>query len=211
MNVEVPPATPLARVHFAGSSGGSLLALSPDGARLVVSLRGADGKTRLHTRMLHQSQIAPLAGTKNAHGPFFSPDGAFIGFFADGKMKKMAVEGGAAVTLCDAPLGYGGSWGDDGNIIAALERTTGLSRIPSAGGTPAPVTKLNAGERAGREDCPRIGDRARGSRPPASATDGRGSYDRIWSGYVLNFHLTSREQAENSHYWARPADCTSKA
>ena len=56
------------------------------------------------------------------------------------------MEGGAAVTLCDAPLGHGGSWGDDGNIIAALNQTSVLSRVPSGGGTPVPVTKLNAGE-----------------------------------------------------------------
>jgi len=56
------------------------------------------------------------------------------------------VEGGAAVTLCDAPSARGGSWGDDGNIIAALTTNDVLSRVPSAGGTPAPVTKLNSGE-----------------------------------------------------------------
>ncbi|MBL8292621.1 MAG: serine/threonine-protein kinase [Bryobacterales bacterium] len=149
LNVEIPAATPLARVDvtsgYAGF-GGNLLALSPDGARLVLSLRGADGKTRLHTRLLHQSQLTPLAGTENAHRPFFSPGGDWIGFFAEGKLKKIAVEGGAAVTLCDAPMGYGGSWGDDGNIIAALDSRTVLSRIPSAGGTPVPMTKLNAGE-----------------------------------------------------------------
>ena len=83
---------------------------------------------------------------ENAHGPFFSPEGEWIGFFAEGKLKKFSVEGGAAVTLCDAPVGIGASWGDDGVIIAALSNTVALSRVPSAGGTPEPVTKLNAGE-----------------------------------------------------------------
>jgi serine/threonine-protein kinase len=146
LNVEIPAATPLARVDAGSSIGGNMFALSPDGARMAISLRGADGKTRLHTRLLHQSQLTPLAGTENAHGPFFSPAGDWIGFFADGKLKKIAVGGGAAVTLCDAPVGSGGSWGDDGNIIAALHFATVLSRIPSVGGTPVPVTKLNAGE-----------------------------------------------------------------
>ena len=146
LNVEIPPGTPLARVDFGTGTGGNMLALSPDGARLALSLRGTDGKVRLHTRLLQQSQFTPLAGTENAHGPFFSPAGDWIGFFADGKMKKIAVEGGAAVTLCDAPYGLGGSWGDDGNIIAALNFRSALSRVPSADGTPVPVTKLNAGE-----------------------------------------------------------------
>ncbi len=141
LNAEIAAETPLAR-----TAGGNMLALSPDGARLALTLRAADGKVRLHTRLLHQSQVTPLTGTDGAAFPFFSPDGEWIGFFADGKLKKIAVEGGAAVTLCDAPSTRGGSWGDDGNIIAALEEATVLSRVPSAGGTPVPVTKLASGE-----------------------------------------------------------------
>ncbi|MCX6602320.1 MAG: protein kinase [Acidobacteria bacterium] len=146
LDMDIPPGTPLARVDRAGGSPGNMLALSPDGSRVALSLRGADGKVRLQTRLLHQSQVTPLAGTEDAHAPFFSPAGDWIGFFADGKMKKIAAEGGAVVTLCDAPRGYGGSWGDDGNIIAALDNKSVLSQVPSVGGTPVPVTKLNAGE-----------------------------------------------------------------
>ena len=145
LNVAIPPDKTLARGNSA-AGGGNMLALSPDGARLAVALRGADGNVRLHTRLLQQSQFTPLAGTENGYSPFFSPAGDWIGFFADGKMKKIAVEGGAAVTLCDAPLGYGASWQDDGNIVAALNIRGVLSRVPSVGGTPVPVTKLNAGE-----------------------------------------------------------------
>jgi serine/threonine-protein kinase len=123
-----------------------MLALSPDGARLALTLRGADGKVRLYTLLLNQSQVTPLAGTDGASFPFFSPAGDWIGFFADGKLKRIAVEGGAAVTLCDAPGSRGASWGDDGNIIASLDIRGVLSRIPSARGTPVPVTKLNSGE-----------------------------------------------------------------
>jgi Tol biopolymer transport system component/predicted Ser/Thr protein kinase len=148
LNAEIAPDTPLARAS--GGTGGNMLALSPDGSRLALTLRGGDGKLRLYTRLLNQSQVTPLADTENAGFPFFSPDGAWIGFFADGKLKKIAVEGGAAVTLCDAPAGRGGSWGDDGNIIAALGADDGLSRVPSVGGVPVPVTKLNPDERTQR-------------------------------------------------------------
>ena len=58
-----------------------------------------------------------MAGTEGGSDPFFSPDGQWIGFFADGKLKKIAVQGGAPVTLCDAVLPRGGSWGDDDNIV----------------------------------------------------------------------------------------------
>ena len=146
LDLDIPPGTHLARGDVGPGIGGNMLALSPDGTRLAITLRGADGKVRLYTRLLQHSQIVPLAGTENAHGPFFSPAGDWIGFFADGKLKKIAVAGGAAVTLCDATYGVGGSWGDDDNIIVALNALGGLSRVPSAGGTPVPVTKLNTGE-----------------------------------------------------------------
>jgi Tol biopolymer transport system component len=142
LDAEIAADTPLAKI------AGGVLALSPDGARLALILRGADGKVRLHTRLLQQNQVTPLAGTENAFSPFFSPDGEWIGFFADDKLKKISVEGGAAVTLCNAGDPDGASWGDDGNIIAALNGSggEGLWRVPSAGGTPVPLTKLNPGE-----------------------------------------------------------------
>jgi eukaryotic-like serine/threonine-protein kinase len=146
LNVEIAPDTALGR----GGGTGNMLALSPDGTRLALTARGADGKVRLYTRLLNQNQVTPLAGTENAYSPFFSPDGDWIGFFADGNLKKIAVEGGAAVTLCDAPNARGASWGDDGNIIAALNGASGLSRVPSVGGPHVPVTKLNSGERTHR-------------------------------------------------------------
>jgi Tol biopolymer transport system component/predicted Ser/Thr protein kinase len=141
LNAEIAADTPLAKI------AGTVLALSPDGARLALILRGADGKVRLHTRLLQQNQVTPLAGTENAFSPFFSPDGEWIGFFADGRLKKISVEGGAAVTLCNAGDPEGASWGDDGNIVATLDgRYGGLWRVSSSGGAPVPLTKLNPGE-----------------------------------------------------------------
>jgi serine/threonine-protein kinase len=117
-------------------------AISPDGTRLAFAARGPAGKQQLATRLLDQAQPLLLPGTENAFDPFFSPDGQWIGFFADGKMKKISVQGGAAVTLCDATGTRGTSWGEDGWIIAALEPTGGgLSRVPEAGGTPQAITK----------------------------------------------------------------------
>ena len=145
LNAEIAPDMPLAR-----AAGGNMFSLSPDGTRLALTLRGTDGKVSLYTRLLNHIQITPLAGTENASYPFFSPAGDWIGFFADGKLKKISVEGGAAVTLCDAPSGRGASWGDDGNIIAALDQRVVLSRIPSAGGNPQPATKFKPGEASHR-------------------------------------------------------------
>jgi hypothetical protein len=128
------------------TSPGAGVILSPDGRRIVYTGRGADGPFRLYTRTLDQEEAAPMAGTEGAYGPFFSPDGQAVGFFAGSKLKKTSVERGGVVVLCDtASEGLGGSWGEDGNIIAALNSIYSiLSRIPSGGGTVQPVTELKA-------------------------------------------------------------------
>ena len=138
MNVELDPDAPIP------TNPGNPLAISPDGSRIVVVLRGADGKSHLYTRLLRQSKLVLLPGTENPNFPFFSPDGQWIGFAADGKLKKISAEGGAAVTICNAANVRGVSWGDDGNIALAIGANSGLSLVSAAGGTPAPATSCTA-------------------------------------------------------------------
>lgn len=114
--------------------------LSPDGTRIVY-----DSQSRLFSRRLDEQQAAAVSGTEQAYAPFFSPDGQWVAFFASGKLKKVRMQGGPAVDLCDAPFASGGAWGEDGNIIAALD-INGLARIPSSGGMPMRVTDLAPGE-----------------------------------------------------------------
>jgi serine/threonine-protein kinase len=114
---------------------------------LLYSARGPGGKPQLATRLLDQANPTLLPGTENATDPFFSPDGRWLGFFADGKIRKISVQGGAAVTLADAPvLLWGATWGEDGNIIVGGIPGSGLSRVPAGGGAAQPlaVTGLNA-------------------------------------------------------------------
>jgi eukaryotic-like serine/threonine-protein kinase len=125
---------------------GTSLALSPDGSRLVATTLGSDGRQRLAVRRLDQDRFDPLPGSEDATAPFFSPDGEWIAFFANGKLKKMPVEGGSPATLCDAGNFPSGSWGEDGTIVVALGLNEPLSRVPSAGGAPTAVTKLENGE-----------------------------------------------------------------
>jgi serine/threonine-protein kinase len=122
--------------------------LSPDGTRLAFVAAGADKTQRLYVRSLDQMQATVLSGTESVRDPFFSPDGQWIAFFAGGKLKKISVQGGAVVTLCDAPNDRGGSWGDDGSIVFAGGHREGLSKVSSTGGKPEPLTTLNqqAGE-----------------------------------------------------------------
>ena len=124
--------------------GSSNVIISPDGRRLVFVSFRKDAGTRLMTRRLDRTDTAEtseLPGTEGARGPFFSPTGEWVAFWAAGKLKKIQVESGTPISLCDAADLLGGSWGDDGYIVAALS-ATGLFRIPSGGGTPAPVAGL---------------------------------------------------------------------
>ena len=105
-------------------------AISPDGTRIVYPVRGAGG-TQLATRLLNQTAPTLLPGTEGSYNPFFSPDSQWIGFGADGKLKKISVLGGAAVTICDAPGLRGGSWGEDDNIIATLARPQATDSLAS--------------------------------------------------------------------------------
>jgi Tol biopolymer transport system component len=147
-----PVARPLMRVSvdlgpdawLAQGALGEGFDLSPDGMLVVFTARGPDGRIRLATRRLDQTQVTPLAGTEGGGQPFFSPDGQWIGFtdFTNLKLKKISVEGGAAVTLSDG-AGPGASWGDDGNITAVLKPAGGLSQVPSSGGAPKQLTELD--------------------------------------------------------------------
>jgi Tol biopolymer transport system component len=123
-------------------------ALSPDARRLVFLARGADGKQRLATRLMAEAQTTLLSGTENAQDPFFSPDGKWLGFFADYRLKRVSVEGGATVTVCEAPNFRGASWTDNDTIVLAPHMFGGLVRVHAAGGKPEPLTSLAETETA---------------------------------------------------------------
>jgi len=126
-----------------GSEVGTDVALSPDGTRIVLIARGNDGTPRLQTRRLDEPSARELPGTDGARSPFFSPDGLWIGFWAAGSVKKTAVDGGSAVVLCEAADLLGGSWGDDGSLIAAVSSGK-LARVPAGGGTPMVIADLTS-------------------------------------------------------------------
>jgi serine/threonine-protein kinase len=148
-----PPPPPRSPVQFEvelksdgllASDVGTTIVLSADGTRMVFVSRAADGRTHLNVRALDRPNTIRLSGTEGARGPFVSPDGRWIGFWADGKLKKIAADGGAPVVLCDAGDLLGASWGDDDTIIAALGMPGQLSRVPATGGTPRVAIDLSA-------------------------------------------------------------------
>jgi Tol biopolymer transport system component len=136
---------------------GTAAVLSPDGQMLAFAAQKSSGDPpQLYIRRLDQLQATPLAGTDDARGPFFLPDGRWIAFFAGGKLKKVAIAGGAAVTLCDAPAGRGGSWANDGTITLQpdiLDASASLVRVSSSGGKPELLLR---DERGGRPRFPQV-------------------------------------------------------
>jgi serine/threonine-protein kinase len=128
---------------------GDAAIISPDGAVMAfVAQKSDEEKRQLYVRRLDQLQATPLRGTDDALAPFFSPDGQWIGFFAPRSLKKIAVTGGAPVTLADAPSPRGGAWTEDGTIVFAPDQVPGtrLLRVSSDGGKTEPLTALAEGE-----------------------------------------------------------------
>ena len=119
-------------------------AIAPDG-RTIAFVAISSGVPALWTQPLDSLNARQLAGTEGAQYPFWSPDSRSIGFFANGKLKRIAATGGPVAILADAPSPRGGAWNEDGVIIFTPAVGTGLHRIAAAGGTSAALTQLDAG------------------------------------------------------------------
>jgi serine/threonine protein kinase len=135
--------TPPERGSFSASP--TFIAVSPDGSKLAFV-----ANQQLWIRALDSSTAQPLPGTETAAEPFWSPDSRYVAFLADGKLKKIAITGGPAQTLTDAPGVPGspsssdlGTWSRQGVVLfTAIDGT--LNRVPESGGIPMPVTTLDA-------------------------------------------------------------------
>jgi len=171
LTIESPP---VMRLAFSLPNGEELrslggFALSPDGALLAYASRST-GPARLHVRTMATGAIVDIPGTEGVYSPFFSPDGRWVGFFADAKVKKVRASGGTPETLCDAASPMGGSWGPDNTIYFAPFNTSGVWTVSSDGGTSKPLTTL---------------DRQRGEtshRWPHVLPDGTGMLFTVWTG-----------------------------
>jgi DNA-binding winged helix-turn-helix (wHTH) protein len=146
-----PEAPPVARFELTAPSGtifddtSPSVAVSSDGRTIAWS--GCDtssNRCSLFTRAIDRLEATPVPGSDGASQPVFSPDARWIGFFADGKLKKIATSGGSASSLADAPAPAGGAWGADGRIVFAGSLAGGLSSVPQDGGAVTTVTTPRA-------------------------------------------------------------------
>ena len=154
------PASPIVRftlpapegVTFApaGAPVAPFPAISPDGTRLAFIANREGESPSVWVRSLDSLDSRPLndttvrTDTLSPALPFWSPDSRSIGFFADGKLKRVDVNGGSPQTICDAAQSGGGSWGVDGTIVFASRIDEGLRKVPAGGGVSVQVTKPDA-------------------------------------------------------------------
>ncbi len=124
---------------------GSALAISPDGG-LLAYIATQGGVQQLYLRAMDSLEAKPMAGTEGAIDPFFSPDGQWLGYFAGGRLKKISVTGGAALTIGDAVQPRGASWGGGDKIAFAPTGASAIQQVPDAGGAPQPLTRFEKGE-----------------------------------------------------------------
>jgi len=141
VHAQIPPPEKAA-FAFAGDRGGPPV-LSADGRRLVFVAYVPGSPRGLWVRQLDSDIAQRLDGTDGAYFPFWSADSRSIGFFAEGKLKKVSAAGGPVTTLADVPNGRGGSWGRDDIILYSPDFFDALYRIGAAGGHPARVTTLD--------------------------------------------------------------------
>jgi Tol biopolymer transport system component len=155
---DVPQAPPVQftiappeNTSFGGPPGGGTgnaphVAVSPDGQHVAFVAR-AQSTYQVWLRPVATLAARPIPGTEGGAFPFWSPDSRFIGFFADGKLKKVAIAGGPSVTLCDAPTGRGGTWSRDNVIVFSPSgigtEHSGLLRVSSGGGVPTTATTVD--------------------------------------------------------------------
>src|ERR1700704_6444891 len=121
-------------------------AITPDGAAIAFCARNQKERDSLWVQSLNELKARKLEGTEGATFPFLSPDGKFVGFFADGHLKKVPGAGGPVTILADAPNPRGGAWNEENVIIFEPDYRESLWRINASGGTAARLTKMEAGK-----------------------------------------------------------------
>jgi Tol biopolymer transport system component/predicted Ser/Thr protein kinase len=127
-------------------------AISPDGRSVVFQASDSSGANNLWLRPLASFESRPLRGTSGANLPFWSPDSRQIGFFSDGKLRRLRLSTGTTEVICDAPNGRGATWSEKGDIVFTPAPGGPLYRVRATGGSPTAVTALDtvAGETAHR-------------------------------------------------------------
>jgi len=116
-----------------GVNNTQAIAISPNG-RSVAYVAADNGVTHLYTRRLDQLDSTAIADSEGATFPFFSPNGDWVAFYSQGKLKKSPVDGGAPIVICEIPTFFGGTWTPQDVIVVAVP-SYGLAAVPASGGS----------------------------------------------------------------------------
>ena len=173
-------------VYFSWSIGSSPFAVSPNGRHLAFTATGPDNRRRVWLHAFDSLESRPIAGTEGALGAFWSPDGRAIGFFTPDRLKRVSVSGGDVAVICDAQFGGGATWNRDDVIVFAPRIDTPLYRVSATGGTPTPLTTLDA----------RRGDGAHMG--PVFLPDGRHFLFVVIGGEASGSYVASLDSAERT-------------
>ena len=155
--LSAPPLQPVSRFtvtlppgqQLAGLDAAPAVALSPDGSHLAYVARES-GPQQIYLRSMDSLEAKPIPGTDGAINPFFSPDGQWVGFFADGKLKKVSVSGGTALVVGEAASPNGASWGSQGTIVYAPTNVSPIQQMPDAGSAATPLSHFEKQENSHR-------------------------------------------------------------
>ena len=180
-------------VHFAWSIGNSPFAVSPDGRHLAFTATGPDNRRRIWVHAFDSLESRSLAGTEGAYGAFWSPDGRTIGFFTADRLKRVSFAGGDVAVICDAQFGGGATWNQDDVIVFAPRIDSVLQRVAATGGTPTPVTTLDANGGEGAHMGPRF------------LPDGRHFVFSVIGGDSPGAYVASLDSGERTRIAAEPA------
>jgi serine/threonine protein kinase/Tol biopolymer transport system component len=131
--------------QLSGLESGPAVALSPDGTHLAYVGRQGENQ-QIYLRAMDSLESKAIPSTEGGVNPFFSPDGQWVGFFAGGKLKKISVNGGAALTLGDVSIPLGASWSSQAMIAFTPASAGALQLVSEAGGAPQPLTRLGTTE-----------------------------------------------------------------
>jgi serine/threonine protein kinase len=144
LTITLPPGQQLA-----GLDHGPAVALSSDGTQIAYIARQG-GVQQLYLRAMDSLVAKPIPGTDGAVNPFFSPDRQWVGFFADGKLKKASMSGGAVLSIGEAASPNGASWGSQGTIAFAPTNVSSIQQMPDTGSTATPLSNFNNQENSHR-------------------------------------------------------------
>jgi len=152
----LPPDKTLFTGQSNATVGGPQLAVSPDGRAIVFAAAAPGAKPTLWLRSLDAVTAHSLPGTEGAESPFWSPDDRWIGYFADGKLKKIPASGGPSQLIAaNMPDNRLASWGPDDTILLSRS-TTGILRVSSSGGMVTPVTEPDSSRQEGSHRFPQF-------------------------------------------------------